>query len=76
MQGGIPAPGEEETFQTIRPIHHYGKRLSLLPKIDYLVELVRTQRVYKESSVLVLMQIWLTGLTEDSLVSLYGFYLI
>ena len=50
--------------------------MSLLPKTDYLVELVRTQRIYKESPVLVLMQIWLTGLTEDSLVSLYGFYLV
>ena len=75
-RAGVRRREKKRRFKPSVPSIIMGNVRSLLPKADELAALVRTQRVYRESSVLVFTETWLTGLTEDSLVSLDGFHLV
>ncbi|KAI4881116.1 hypothetical protein NFI96_026359, partial [Prochilodus magdalenae] len=62
-----------------KPVLHsvvMGNVRSLPSKMDELTALTRHQREYRECSVMVFTETWLTTLTPDTLVSLDGFHLI
>lgn len=53
-----------------------GNVRSLANKTDKLAVLVNSQRIYRESSLLIFTETWLQGTTQDSVVDLAGFTLV
>lgn len=53
-----------------------GNLNSLSNKTDELVALVRSQRMYRESCLIILTEIWLTAIVPDAKVELPGFSMV
>ncbi|KAI3368405.1 hypothetical protein L3Q82_008108 [Scortum barcoo] len=70
-------PRQEETVPARPPLHHHGERVRSLPnKMDELAALTRHQREYRECSLLLFTETWLTALTPDTAAELDGFTLL
>ncbi|KAI3354572.1 hypothetical protein L3Q82_019076, partial [Scortum barcoo] len=67
------APRQEETVPARPPLHHHGECVRSLPnKMDELAALTRHQREYRECSLLLFTETWLTALTPDTAAELDG----
>ncbi|KAI4873924.1 hypothetical protein NFI96_008574 [Prochilodus magdalenae] len=75
-QAGALRRARRRRYKPVLPSVVMGNVRSLPNKMDELTVLTPHQREYRECSVMVFTETWLTTLTPDTLVSLDGFHLI